>query len=76
MWRSVKSIGLSDMANLSSSKDAVMAQSREGALAAPGRLPHVRKPFAFKKDSTLGPVSIADATSLAVHIAECGSVVP
>ena len=41
---------------------------------APGRLPHVRKPFAFKKDSTLGPASIADATSLAVHVAGAGAL--
>jgi hypothetical protein len=29
-------------------------------------------PFAFKKDSTLGPASITTATSLAVHSAERG----
>jgi hypothetical protein len=29
-------------------------------------------PFAFKKDSTLGPASIASATSLAVHSDERG----
>ena len=29
-------------------------------------------PFAFKKDSTLGPASIAAATSLAAHGAERG----
>jgi hypothetical protein len=29
-------------------------------------------PFAFKKDTTLGPASIASATSLAVHSDERG----